>query len=227
MHSVWVQWQHWACIDIINSTMLPTCHTFVKSAQIQAVHGGPGVCTLCLHAPKTRHMCVVSTQLAVLMLYGDQERADHPPQALRCEVCHETFTNSKEITHHLQSVHHLALNDWVQSRDALDFNQPVCNHCLEQFDDIPQLRAHILPGYCPLFDYTLPCQLKPVTIEMEQAIRSGTIMDWSISPKRFDPLSPNIAPCAMQVTAVVQTFSNTSCRSMVNCIRRVSHLRLR
>eukprot|EP00438_Fugacium_kawagutii_P012617 Skav205514 [mRNA] locus=scaffold231:258543:262178:- [translate_table: standard] len=149
-------------------------NVFVKGSQLQALYGGEGRCDLCQQVPKTRHMCLVSTQLAALMLHGNP---DDPGStiALRCELCMTHHDSQRDLVLHLQSVHRLALNDWVQSRDALDFNQPVCTHCAEQFTSTAALRAHILQGNCPLFDPTLPRQLRDVPAELAEALFQGTL----------------------------------------------------
>eukprot|EP00438_Fugacium_kawagutii_P030330 Skav223213 [mRNA] locus=scaffold2231:23152:26304:- [translate_table: standard] len=154
-------------------TALP--HTFVKGTQLQHTLGGSGVCNLCKGDYKSRHMCPVSTQLAMLQLHFSLD-GHGLIKHLRCEVCHTWFDDSKSLTAHLCAAHQLATNDWVQSRDALDFNQPVCNHCYEQFTNMSSLRAHILQGTCSHFDASLPKQIRSIPDDLVEAVRSGKLV---------------------------------------------------
>jgi hypothetical protein len=90
-----------------------------KIAQLTNLHSQESPCCCCGSVFKSRHMCPVWTQLALLLLHGGGIAGDTSApleqNALQCDLCHELFADTETLTGHLHATHGLVATTWNQS----------------------------------------------------------------------------------------------------------------
>lgn len=74
-----------------------------KGAQLEQVLREGTPCVLCNKPWKDSHLCPVTLQIGMLMVY--RPRSDTiPPRALHCELCHQQLPTSEAMQDHLRNV---------------------------------------------------------------------------------------------------------------------------
>eukprot|EP00438_Fugacium_kawagutii_P022872 Skav226468 [mRNA] locus=scaffold1781:166697:172057:+ [translate_table: standard] len=171
-------------------------HMLIKGPQLTHMVGGSAPCKLCEGNYKSTHLCLVGSQLGMLLTYGPHpsDSVDAQTNRLTCEICCLAFHTPAQVSQHVGREHKLATHDWMPSRDSLR-QLPICRHCSREFGSIPGLRTHITLGYCDQFDPLASSEQGPLDAKWTEALQTGRLLQLLAEPETALQLTCSCIQC--------------------------------